>query len=451
VKLVAFADLKGRVLPRPRAYRALFGRMSWTVVDQALSSVSNFVLGLIIARLAGPAEFGAFTIAYIVYVLALGISRSCASDPLMVRSSHLTGEETRRNAGAVALVSLALGIAAGILSVAVGMLLGGSTGRCLVALGVFLPALLVQDAWRFVFFTTRRPAAAAANDGVWLIAQLVLFVMLASGGLVSGAWMVVAWGLGAVPAVAVGLLQIRPLVVISDGPLWFSRHRDLSIPFIGEFLLASAGTQLTFLVLGAVAGLAALGGLRAAQLLFGPLTMVFLAIRSALIPEAARSARHSRQRLRTLVVLVSVGLCAAALAFLLAVLALPATIKHEILGDTWSRARTAVLPLGLALAAAGLTVGPSIGLRSLEAANRGLAVRLVVLPVTVALALCGVLADGGRGAAYGLALAAFITAVVCADQFRRALTAADWVPARLDEVPCSSGLPGAFAPQEATG
>ena len=58
--------------------------------------------------------------------------------------------------------ALALGAVAGVVSLVVGLALGGGVGRALVALGVVLPGLLVQDAWRYVFFAAGRPAAASA-------------------------------------------------------------------------------------------------------------------------------------------------------------------------------------------------------------------------------------------------------------------------------------------------
>src|SRR4051794_6381544 len=39
-------------------------RFAWSVADQGISSLSNFVLGILVARSLGPEALGAFALAY---------------------------------------------------------------------------------------------------------------------------------------------------------------------------------------------------------------------------------------------------------------------------------------------------------------------------------------------------------------------------------------------------
>ena len=50
-------------------------RTAWTVVDQAVSGTSNVVATLVVARSVPSEGFGAFSVAFIAYVLALGVER----------------------------------------------------------------------------------------------------------------------------------------------------------------------------------------------------------------------------------------------------------------------------------------------------------------------------------------------------------------------------------------
>jgi hypothetical protein len=50
-------------------------RFGWGLGDQLLSSVTNFVLGLVVARSVGPQDLGAFSIAFATYTLSLGAPR----------------------------------------------------------------------------------------------------------------------------------------------------------------------------------------------------------------------------------------------------------------------------------------------------------------------------------------------------------------------------------------
>ena len=67
--------------------RSVGGRMSWGLIDQALSSLSNFAVGIVVAHNFGLEEFGAFTLAWFTYGLILNISRGLGTDPLVVRFS----------------------------------------------------------------------------------------------------------------------------------------------------------------------------------------------------------------------------------------------------------------------------------------------------------------------------------------------------------------------------
>ena len=44
-------------------------RATTTMVDQCVASASNFVVGIVVARISGPAGLGAFALAYTVWIL----------------------------------------------------------------------------------------------------------------------------------------------------------------------------------------------------------------------------------------------------------------------------------------------------------------------------------------------------------------------------------------------
>ena len=67
--------------------RAVLGRLTWGLVDQAVSSLTNFAVGLFVARGLGAVDFGIFALAWATYGAALNISRGLASDPFVVRFS----------------------------------------------------------------------------------------------------------------------------------------------------------------------------------------------------------------------------------------------------------------------------------------------------------------------------------------------------------------------------
>ncbi|MGW2081255.1 hypothetical protein ACWCOW_30715, partial [Streptomyces sp. NPDC001939] len=69
------------------ARRGVVGRLSWGLADQAASSLSNFAVGIYVARSLGVTAFGVFSLAWVTYGVVLSVSRGVGTDPLVVRFS----------------------------------------------------------------------------------------------------------------------------------------------------------------------------------------------------------------------------------------------------------------------------------------------------------------------------------------------------------------------------
>ena len=79
----------------PRNAVTIVRRLGWGVADQVVSSISNFVLGIVVARSLGAEGFGSFSLAFITYAFILSGSRGLSTAPLLVRFSG-----PRRRSGA---------------------------------------------------------------------------------------------------------------------------------------------------------------------------------------------------------------------------------------------------------------------------------------------------------------------------------------------------------------
>ena len=69
---------------------AVLQRLSWGLADQAVSSLVSFAVGVYVAQSLHPDEFGAFSLAWVTYGVALNINRGLGADPLAVRFSGVT-------------------------------------------------------------------------------------------------------------------------------------------------------------------------------------------------------------------------------------------------------------------------------------------------------------------------------------------------------------------------
>ncbi|MFK4221832.1 hypothetical protein [Streptomyces sp. NPDC019890] len=404
---------------RRTAKRAFVGRLSWGLADQAASSMTNFAVGIYVARSLGVTAFGVFSLAWVTYGVVLNVSRGLATDPLVVRFSGVSDASWR---GAVARSSgtaLGVGAALGAACLVVGPTLGGSVGPAFACLGVVLPGLLLQDAWRFSFFAAGTGRKAFVNDLVWGIALVPAMVVAARVGSVAA--FVLAWGASAAVAAAYGCLQcgIRPRMTGARG--WLREQRDLGYRYLVENVSLSGASQLRAYGLGAIVGVGAVGAVRGAELLLGPFLAVLMGLSLVTVPEAARVLRQAPHRLGPFCLLLGGGQAAAALLWGGALLLMPDRLGELVLGGVWHSAAALVVPVTIGVAGAGLGTGAAAGLRALGAARRSLRCQLFASACYVGGGLGGAAVAGTVGSAWGVAAATVSGSAVWWLQLRSAL------------------------------
>ncbi|MEU3743063.1 hypothetical protein AB0E78_39155 [Streptomyces sp. NPDC032198] len=406
--------------PAGPARRAIVGRLSWGLADQAASSLSNFVVGIYVARSLGLTAFGVFSLAWVTYGVVLSVSRGLATDPLVVRFSGVPDDSWR---GAVARSSgtaLGVGTAIGAACLVVGLALGGSVGTAFACLGIMLPGLLLQDAWRYAFFAAGAGRKAFVNDVVWGVALVPAMVVAAHVGSVSA--FVLAWGASAAVAAVYGCFQsgIRPRP--TGGREWLREHRDLSYRYLVENVGVSGASQLRAYGLGAIVGVSAVGVVRGAELLLGPFMALLMGLSLVTVAEAARVLRQAPHRLGVFCLLLGGIQAVAALLWGAALLLMPDRLGEFVLGDVWGSASELIVPVTLGVAGAGLGTGAAAGLRALAAARRSLRSQLFASACYVAGGLGGAVLAGTVGSAWGVATATVCGSAVWWLQLRSALS-----------------------------
>ncbi|WP_436841040.1 hypothetical protein [Streptomyces bobili] len=405
--------------PAGSARRALVGRLSWGLADQAASSMTNFAVGIYVARSLGVTAFGVFSLAWVTYGVVLSVSRGLATDPLVVRFSGVPDASWR---GAVARSSgtaLGVGTAIGAACLVAGLGLGGRVGSAFACLGVMLPGLLLQDAWRYSFFAAGTGRKAFVNDLVWGLALVPALVVAAGQGSVAA--FVLAWGASATVAAGYGCLQsgIRPRMTGARG--WLREQRDLSYRYLVENVGVSGASQLRAYGLGAIVGVGAVGAVRGAELLLGPFLAVLMGLSLVTVAEAARVLRRAPHRLAKFCLVLGAGQAAAALLWGAALLLVPGGLGELVLGDVWNSASALIVPAALGVAGAGLGTGAAAGLRALGAARRSLRSQLFASACYVGGGLGGAAVAGTAGSAWGVAAATACSSAVWWLHLRSAL------------------------------
>jgi O-antigen/teichoic acid export membrane protein len=386
-------------------------RMGWGVADQALSSLTNFAIGIGVARLLGIKEFGAFSLAFITYQLVLNASRGMATEPLLVRYSDAEPLMWRQAAQKATGMATSLGLILGACCVVVGMLLPDPLRMAFVSLGMMLPGLLLQDSWRFAFFSAGKGSRAFLNDLVWAMALIPALAIAVATRHTDLFWLIAAWGGSALAAAVVGVLQARFVPRPFDGVSWLRGNHDLALRYLGENLTLVLGIQLRSYGVGLISGLASLGAIRAAELLLGPVNIVSFGIANIAVPEAVRLRRRSISRLRSFCLLIAGGLGGVAIAFGMIMLVLPAHYGYQLLGSSWQPAHRLLVPVTLTVVNGGLIIAAITGLRALSAASISLRAQLVSSSVTALGGLLGAGLGDASGAAWGTFMGSFIGVV----------------------------------------
>ena len=391
---------------------AWFRHGGWGVADQAFSSLTNFMVGIMVARSLGPVQFGAFGIAFATYGLALGLSSSLAAQPLLVRFSATPDHVWRPAAASATGTALSMGALVGVICLVISLVVPGALSGAYLALGLTLPGLLLQDSWRLAFFSANRGLDAFVNDVIWAAILAPAFAFLLLRGHVTLFSMTLAWGISANVAALAGLAQARLLPSPRRTLRWLREHRDLGPRFLAEAALLSGTVQATVASVGAVAGLPAIAGIRGAQMLLGPPYVFSKGFRLTILPQAVVAARQSKYAVRRLCATQSITMSAAMLVWGLLLLLVPEPWGRWLLGPTWEPVHRMLLPVTLTYAAGAATLGASAGLRALAAAKRSLRSRIVASCLQFSGGVAGAVLAGGVGAAWGQAIAGVMATYV---------------------------------------
>jgi O-antigen/teichoic acid export membrane protein len=400
-----------RAAPRRPHLKATAGRLSWGLVDQAVSSMTNFAVGIYVARSLGVTAFGIFSVAWVTYGVVLNIGRGLATDPLMVRFSGVAPEAWRAAVARSSGTALRVGLLAGLVCLLAGVAMGGELGWAFIALGLILPGLLLQDSWRFAFFAAGNGRKACANDAVWAAALIPAMILASQHGNVLA--FVLAWGIAGTVAALYGIVQtgIRPQV--TGVGHWLRQQRDLGTRYLIENVSSSGSAQIRLYGLGALAGLADVGTVRGAELLLGPFLAVLMGLSLVTVAEAARVRRRSPHRLKLFCGLLGGGQAAAAMAWGAALLLLlPDRVGELVLGEVWHSASALIVPATLSVMGASFTTGAASGLRALGQARRSLRSQLIASAMYIVGGLAGAWAGGALGSSWGVATATWLGAVV---------------------------------------
>ncbi|MFD9374499.1 hypothetical protein ACFWBH_03000 [Streptomyces sp. NPDC059999] len=367
-----------------------------SVLDQAASSATNILVLVLAARLSSAAGFADFSMVYVTFTVLLGLNMAYVGQTVVLEKGERLTSVCR---SAVVFTAAAAGVV-GVALVLVGLLLPGATGWAVLALGLVLPPVLVQDGLRYCFSALRTPERALAADALRLVCVVPALLLQPEGA--SAGRLVLVWGLSALPALALGLLLLRPAVRGAATELRpYLRRGHLGQRFVVEFAVGNGSSQLAVLGLGVFATPLAVGALRGATTLFGPLNVLFNSANAFGPPVVGRAC--GKRGVVRLTLLMGGALAVLGAGWGAVLYALPDSVGRQLLGDTWTAAAALLPATGAQYAVMGLGTCALLTLRVLNP-KATLSLQVVFSLLSVGLLLGGYAAWGVAGAAWGLAV-----------------------------------------------
>ncbi|MGB3771534.1 MAG: oligosaccharide flippase family protein [Rhodococcus sp. (in: high G+C Gram-positive bacteria)] len=326
---------------RPKVGRAL----AWGTGGSLLLRVGSLVVGIVLARLLNPSDFGVFAVALTVSTILMSISDLGLSAGL-VRSA-----EPEKDAPTVASISLAVGLAlcggvvllSGVIEDSFGV--SGSAGVvAVIALSIPLGSIgVVPYATLQRRYDQKRLVAAAATDFVVGTTVTVVLVLLGMGPMALAISRVAAqFSATTVQFVAAGIRPKFGYDATRVGPAV-----KFGLPIAGANLLSWAVISTDNVIVGRVSGEVALGlYVLAFNVSSWPMTAIGQSVRSVALPWFASASTRVGTRDRSLARAGALTWAAALPAGgLLALLAAP--IVDTLYGSKWMGAAGALAALGI--------------------------------------------------------------------------------------------------------
>ncbi len=389
-----------------RPVRTAPQRALLTTIDQGFSSASNFVVGVAVARISGPAGLGGFSLAYGLWLVLAALHRSLVTDPMAIENDAvLPNAPARLRRGFASEVILAMAAAVCLLVVGIPLYMFGqhTFGLAMIAVVPWLPFLLVQDYWRWTGFMRRQPGKALANDTVYNIVQAACFVTVAVSGVHSVVLVIASWGAGAAAGALFGLWQFKLRPTLHEGIKGLRSRWHMSKWLAGNSILGWSASQASVLLAGFILGPAGLGALRAAQTLVqGPALVLIQAGGSIGLPEASRALlERGWPGLRKVSIVVSAAGVASIALVGIAVVFLGGDLLRWTYGPEFSRYWPAseLFALGFLISTIGL--GLILILKTTRNTRSLFHVQFITLVVSIAAVSVLAVTNGVSGAAAG--------------------------------------------------
>ena len=406
-------------------------RVLCSLVDQGLASGGNFALNILLVRFLSPSDYGAFTVAFAIFLLAENFQNAMILEPMGVIGPTYYREQLRVYLGTTVWIHAGLSVLLTVLLLLV-------TACMVAAHSVLAPAMLglcFSTPFILLFGLFRRACYLETRPGLALRGSLSYVLFLVAGMLVLWwvHWITVmsAFLLMGVAGLAASVLLWRclrvPLEFVSRGDAVgclaaaVRRHWTYARWSLGGTVLYWLASSIYLPLLGALAGLPAVAAFRATQNLLHPMGQILTALGLLLLPWITLQSRvrDSRYLDRTAVqTSLLVGL--PTVVYISGILAAGPSLSRLLYGNDYYVSALSLVPwLGASMVLRAVSdTGFGVAARAAQRPDIGFWATLAAAAVTLTAGLGLVSRYGAVGAAAGWMLSSAAGCAACVGLFR---------------------------------
>ena len=407
-------------------------RGGFAVLDQGLISGSNFLVSILLARWLVPEQYGAYAVAFGIFVLLTVVYQALVLEPMSVFGGSSYRNDLRGYLGSLLWIHLTISIVI-IAGVGSSAFIAKEFSRSPVLAGA-LAGIMIASPCVLIFSVVRRAfylglAASKAAVGAFVYSSLSMggLYLLYHRGLLSPFTAFALMGVAALGTAAYNFARLFKKLEHGVGApgVRESWHRHWAY---GRWALASSianwiPAYVYYPLLSTFAGMAASGQLKAVMNFMLPIEQIKAALALLFLPYAARvyaqSGRSSVGRLSTRLTFVAVGISGAYWAVIL-------ILRHPLFHFLYSGRYSEVAHLLPAVAFGSMVwtacFGPATALRAMESPASVFVAFALATFLSLLIGVPASWAFGVSGAVWGSNLADVLSWVIVFVVLRRKIT-----------------------------
>jgi O-antigen/teichoic acid export membrane protein len=392
------------------------------VLDQGLISGSNFLVGVLLARWLLPEQFGAYALAFSLFLLVSMLHQALLLEPQKVFGPSVYSGNPHKYLGILLWFNAAIGLVVFIIlgvSAWVALLLGTSVSlsRALAGVAFAAPCILLFWLARGAVYVNETPEMAAKGGFLYSLLVLVGLVLTFRRGMLSPFTGFGVMGLAALLTSLVLLIQLRPILTLGENHHEFKRvaeqHWRYGRWVLGSSLIGWVSGDIYYPLISLFAGVAAAGALKALMNLALPASQTYVALSQLFLPHGSRRlARDGWIGLYHFTIRITCLFGGGAILYWIIIITIRKPIFDLLYGGRYMAAAGLLPWIALGSIFGNALNGPVIALKAMQSSNSVFMASAASCAISLAVGIPATRFFGLGGVMSGLVLATFVPLVI---------------------------------------